>query len=167
MHHMTNDAGQRWPIRMVSPLEPGIVCADIEKMLQFYTRVLGLRFSTDAQASAQMSAAFGAAPSGFRIIRLITPYGELIKLVQPMRTAIQKKERCRWVFEGQGIAYLTFIVDDVEEVAALLRDNHVELMSDGPVEIREGIMAIFACDPEGNYLEFVQYANLDAYRQSV
>jgi catechol 2,3-dioxygenase-like lactoylglutathione lyase family enzyme len=151
---------------MVSALEPGIVCADIDNMLQFYTKVLGLRFSTDAEASAQMSAAFGAAPNGFRIIRLITPYGERIKLVQPKQTSIQKNERCHWVFEGQGIAYLTFVVDDVEEVTALLRDNHVALMSEGPVEIRKGIMAIFACDPEGNYLEFVQYEDLAAYQQN-
>jgi lactoylglutathione lyase len=163
---VTKGAGQAWPIRMVSALEPGIVCADIDHMLQFYTQVLGLRFSTDAEASAQMSAAFGAAPNGFRIIRLITPYGERIKLVQPKQTSIQKNERCRWVFEGQGIAYLTFVVDDVEEVTALLRDNHVALMSEGPVEIRKGIMAIFACDPEGNYLEFVQYEDLAAYQQN-
>jgi len=37
-------------------------------------------------------------------------------------------------------------------------------MSDGPVEIRKGITAIFTCDPEGNFLEFVQYADLASYR---
>ena len=33
-------------------------------------------------------------------------------------------------------------------------------MSNGPVEIRKGINAIFAKDPEGNFVEFVQYADI-------
>jgi lactoylglutathione lyase len=32
------------------------------------------------------------------------------------------------------------------------------------VEIRKGITAIFAKDPEGNFVEFVEYADLAAYR---
>ena len=43
---------QSWSLRMVAPLEPGIVCADLERMFQFYTEVLGLKFATDAEAGA-------------------------------------------------------------------------------------------------------------------
>jgi len=37
-------------------------------------------------------------------------------------------------------------------------------MSNEPVEIRQGITAIFAQDPEGNFIEFVEYADLASYR---
>jgi hypothetical protein len=37
-------------------------------------------------------------------------------------------------------------------------------MSKEPVEIRKGITAIFAKDPEGNFVEFVEYADLVSYR---
>ena len=80
---MSTHAKQSWSLRMVSPLEPGIVCIDMDRMLDFYTEVLGLKFVTDAEASPEMSKEFGTSPNGFRIIRLQTPYGERIKLVQP------------------------------------------------------------------------------------
>jgi catechol 2,3-dioxygenase-like lactoylglutathione lyase family enzyme len=149
---------------MVSPLEPGIVCVDIDRMLAFYTEVLGLKFVSDAQASPEMSTKFGTGPNGFRIIRLQTPYGERIKLVQPNRTSLKQSPVPDWVFERQGLAYLTFIIVDVNEVTARLKKFGVESFSEEPVEIREGITAIFARDPEGNFIEFVEYADLASYR---
>jgi catechol 2,3-dioxygenase-like lactoylglutathione lyase family enzyme len=153
-----------WSLRMVSPLEPGIVCVDIDRMLAFYTEVLGLKFVSDAQASPEMSTKFGTGPNGFRIIRLQTPYGERIKLVQPNRTSLKQSPVPDWVFERQGLAYLTFIIVDVNEVTARLKKFGVESFSEEPVEIREGITAIFARDPEGNFIEFVEYADLASYR---
>ncbi len=155
---------QAWSLRMVSPLEPGIVCVDIDRMLEFYTEIVGLKFVSDAEASVEMSTEFGTSPNGFRIIRLQTPYGERIKLVQPKKILPHKSPVPEWVFEGQGIAYITFVIVDVQEVATRLKKYSVELMSKGPVEIREGITAIFAKDPEGNFLEFVEYADLASYR---
>jgi catechol 2,3-dioxygenase-like lactoylglutathione lyase family enzyme len=164
IHDMTNPSKISWSLRMVSPLEPGIVCVDLDRMLDCYTEVLGLKFVSDTEAFAEMSTKCGTSPHGFRIIRLQTPYGERIKLVQPKKTALQQSQSPEWVFEGQGIAYITFVVADVKEVTARLKQYEVELMSQEPIEIREGITAIFTKDPEGNFLEFVEYANLPSYR---
>lgn len=153
-----------WSLRMVAPLEPGIVCIDLQQMFNFYTGVLGLRFATDAEAAPEMSTRFGTGPEGFRIIRLQTPYGERIKLIEPKNMPLRQSPSPDWVFARQGITYLTFVIASVEEVAARLKQHKVGLMSDGPVAIREGIRAIFARDPEGNFLEFVEYADLQSYR---
>lgn len=153
-----------WSLRMVAPLEPGIVCIDIDRMFAFYTGILGLQFATDAEAMPEMSTKFGTGPHGFRIIRLQTPYGERIKLIQPKKTVLRQRENPDWVFERQGIAYITFVVADVHEVVVRLKEHGVDLVSQVPVPIREGITAIFARDPEGNFLEFVQYADLASYR---
>jgi lactoylglutathione lyase len=155
---------QAWSLRMVAPLEPGIVCLDIDRMFKFYTQVLGLRFASDAEAGAEMSTKFGTGPNGFRIIRLQTPYGERIKLIQPKKAVLKPNESPEWVFYRQGIAYITFVIADVHEVASHLQKHAVDLVSDGPVPIREGITAIFARDPEGNFLEFVEYSDLASYR---
>jgi len=161
---MNDHAQQSWSLKMVVPLEPGIVCIDIDRMLEFYTDVLGLKFVSDAEASPEMSTEFGTGPNGFRIIRLQTPYGERIKLVQPKKTTLKQNPVPEWVFERQGIAYLTFIIADVHEVATRLKKYGVEFASKEPVEIRKGITAIFARDPEGNFIEFVEYADLASYR---
>jgi lactoylglutathione lyase len=113
-------------------------------MLGFYTEVLGLKFVSDAEASSEMSAKFGTWPHGFRIIRLQTPYGERIKLVQPKQTVLQPSRIPEWIFEGQGIASITFVIADVKEVTVRLKKYGVKLMSQESVEIREGITAIFA-----------------------
>jgi len=161
---MKTELKESWSLKMVSPLEPGIVCIDMDGMLTFYTEVLGLKFVSDAEATAEMSTEFGTSPNGFRIVRLQTPYGERIKLVQPKKTVLEPSLVPDWVFEGQGIAYITFVIADVHEVAARLQKYQVPVMSKGPIEIRKGITAIFAKDPDGNFVEFVQYANLAAYR---
>lgn len=155
---------QPWSLRMVAPLEPGIVCIDLEKMFNFYTEVMGLRFAADSEAQPEMSTLFGTGPHGFRIIRLQTPYGERVKLIQPKNTKLQQTPNPEWVFERQGIAYLTFVVTDVNEVVARLKSHQVDLVSNDAVNIREGINAIFVRDPEGNFLEFVQYDDLAGYR---
>jgi lactoylglutathione lyase len=155
---------EKWSLRMVAPLEPGIICADIEKMLCFYMDVLGLAIVSDAEATPQMSSEFKAAPSGYRIVRLQTPYGERIKLVQTSGLPRVTSERSTWTFERCGLTYLTFIVADIDEVASRLRVNAVTFVNKEPMEVRKGFRALFVTDPENNYLEFVQYADLAAYR---
>src|SRR5579864_355934 len=122
---------------MVAPLEPGIVCIDIDRMFDFYTGVLGLRLATDAEATPEMSTKFGTGRHGFRIIRLQTPYGERIKLVQPKKTVLKQNQIPEWVFERQGIAYLTFVIVDVNEVVTRLRKNRVALVKIGRASCRE------------------------------
>lgn len=161
---MNNDSNQGWSLKMAAPLEPGIVCVDIDRMLSFYTDVLRLQFVTDAEAFAETSTRFRTGPDGFRIIRLQTSCGERIKLVQPRKMTLAQSPVPEWVFARQGIAYLTFIVPDIHEIMARLKEYKVQRMSEEPVEIRKGIRAIFVCDPEGNFLEFVEYADLKAYR---
>ena len=161
---MKTEAQRPWHMKMVAPLEPGIVCVDIDAMLDFYTRVLGLTVTSDAEATPQMSALFGAAPHGFRIIRMQTPYGERIKLVQLKNGLAMRVPPPEWVFERQGFAYITFIVADIEEVAARLKACGVKLVRPEPVPVRKGFLALFAEDPEGNFVEFVEYEDLAAYR---
>jgi lactoylglutathione lyase len=161
---MNQSPDHSWSLRMVTPIEPGIVCLDLDRMLQFYTEVLGLKFATDAEASPEMSTEFGTGPHGFRIIRLQTPYGERIKLIQPNKIVLKQNPVSEWVFERHGITYITFVIAEVKEVTLRLKQFGVELMSKDPVEIRKGITAIFAKDPEDNFLEFVEYADVASYR---
>jgi lactoylglutathione lyase len=160
----SNHAAPSWSLKMATPLETGIVCLDIDRMLAFYTDVLGLKLVADAEATPEMSAKFGATPSGFRIVRLQTPYGERIKLVQPKKVLPKQTAAPEFVFERQGTAYITFVIFDIQDVAKRLKDHGIKLMSPEPVEIRKGVIALFAQDPEGNFVEFVEYPDLASYR---
>lgn len=156
-------AEQSFPFKMVAPLEPGIVVIDMERMLKFYTEVIGLKLVSDAQTTPELSTKFRATPHGYRIVRLQTPYGERIKLAQPRVPPVQNPVP-EWVYERQGLAYFTFIVDDLKPILARMKANGVKLVSEEPVEVRKGVIAQFVLDPEGNYVEFVEYPDIASYR---
>lgn len=155
---MNNEVRTPWALKMVSPVEPGIVCVDIDRMMEFYSGVLGLKLVSDAETSPEMSAEFGATPYGYRIVRLQTPCGEKIKLVQPAQVLARTNQPKEWVFERPGFAYITFVIENVRDVVERLRGMGARLISLEPVEIRKGLIAIFAEDPEGNFVEFVEYS---------
>lgn len=166
---LARDAGatvntrQASSLKMVAPLEVGIVCIDIDRMLDFYTKVVGLELVADDQASAEMSAKLGYTADGYRIVRLQTPNGERIKLIQA-KVPPQKTQDPEWVFDRQGLAFITFIVPDLEVITTRLRKQGVSLVSSEPVEVRKGVYAFMARDPEGNFVEFVKYADVASYR---
>lgn len=157
------NAQQSFSLKMVVPLEPGIVCVDIDRMLKFYAGVLGLKLVADAQTPPEMSKKFGATPDGYRIVRLQTPYGERIKLVQP-KVPPKQNSVPQWVYERQGFTYLTFVIADMNEVVKRLKENDVKFISPEPVEVRKGVFAMYVLDPEGNYVEFVEYPDVSSYR---
>lgn len=160
---MTNNQTASWSLKMVAPLEPGIICRDITTMLTFYEGLLGLKLVADAKATAEMSARFGASPEGYRIVRLQTPYGERIKLIQTA-AGIDDPPIPEWVFQRRGLAYLTFIVPSIDDVFAQVKEKQVQLVSPEPIEVRPGFRALFVADPEGNFIEFVEYADIATYR---
>jgi lactoylglutathione lyase len=45
-----------------------------------------------------------------------------------------------------------------------LKANHSKLLSEEPVEVRKGVFGQFLLDPEGNFLEFVEYPDIASYR---
>jgi len=161
---LNSAAHQPWSLKMTVPLEPGIVCNNIDVMLEFYTGVLGLKLVADAKTTPELSTRFGATPHGYRIVRLQTPYGERIKLVQPNQDAPKPRAVPKWVYERHGLAYLTFVIAGMQEVMKHLKAHGVRLMSEEPIEVRPGVFALYSLDPEGNYLEFVEYPDPSAYR---
>jgi lactoylglutathione lyase len=102
-----------WSLKMTVPMELGISTVDIDRMLKYYTEVLGLKLVADVKTPPEMSTRAGATPYGYRIVRLQTPYGERIKLVQAGKPP-KLNEVPNYVCERQGFAYLTFIIADLD-----------------------------------------------------
>jgi lactoylglutathione lyase len=161
---MVKKAAQPWSLKMTAPLESGIVCNDIEPMLTFYVDVLGLRLVADASTTPELSRRLGGTPHGYRIVRLQTPYGERIKLVQPAKQPPKPNPVPEWLYERHGISYLTFVIDGIKRVAKHLKEHGVKLISDEPIEVRNGVFALYSIDPEGNFIEFVEYPDIASYR---
>jgi catechol 2,3-dioxygenase-like lactoylglutathione lyase family enzyme len=157
-------AQSSFSLKMTVPLEPGIVCINIDRMLKYYVDIIGLKLVADAKTPPELSKKFGATPHGYRIVRLQTPYGERIKLVQPNQDLPKQNPVPEWVYQRQGITYLTFVIANMTETVKRLKEHGVKLVSPEPIEVRPGVFALYTLDPEGNYVEFVEYPDVASYR---
>ena len=151
-------------MKMVAPLEVGLCCADLDALAAFYVEELGFTQVDVIDVPAENAARAMLCACAYRVTRLQSPHGERVKLLQPAVPAAARVATAR-ILDERNTAYLTFIVDDLRTMLARLLDSGIEVMT-GPemVEVRPGTFLVFARDPEGNILEFVEYADVTAYR---
>jgi lactoylglutathione lyase len=150
-------------MKMVAPLEPAIVCFDMERMLRFYVEILGLQLVADVQAAPDIGKQIHISQHGYRIVRLQTSYGERIKLIVS-NVPPKPHPAYDYVYECQGHAYLTFIVSNMKELLPKLAEHNIPVVSDGVVQVRPGVFACFIKDPEGNFIEIADYPDIAMYR---
>ena len=150
-------------MKSVSPFEVGFAVSDIDALLPFYTEVLGFTVFSDLLVPPEKSAPTGLSPTGYRVVRLETNLGNRYKLAQPAAPP-ELSGPVEFALQKQGGAYVTFIVDGLKALQQRLKEHGARIMSDGIVQVRPGVGLLLAQDPEGNYLEFVQYDDLNSYR---
>jgi len=153
-----------WSLKMTAPLEMVYSVNDIDTMIDFYTEILGLKVVSDANVPAEITEKNGQTPHGLRVVRLATPYGEWIRLVQAGRPPEPDKVP-KYIFERHGIVYCSFVVSDIDSIVDRLKENEVKLYNQGEkVEVRPGLFIVYALDPEGNIIEFLEIEDIDTYR---
>lgn len=149
-------------VMMKAPIEVGISVTDIERATAFYETALGFERVSEAELPVERAVLAGFGPVSFRMVRMQTNYGERIKLLQP---APEAQEPNRTSILGQaGLAYLTFVVADIDAAMQRLLAAGVQFMSPEPIQTRPGTRLAFFRDSEGNALELVEYEDLTAYR---
>lgn len=152
-------------LTMTVPLEVGIGCNDLPTMRHFYEQVLGLQFVSEARVPPQTAQRYRMASGSATVVRLQTPYGERIKLVAPDAPAPLPAHHAEHVFDQANVMYLTFIIRDIQAVAArVLAQGGRAMSGPEPIESRPGLFVVFLRDPEGNVVELVQYDDVAAYR---
>src|SRR5690606_31969381 len=107
-------------MKMMAPIEIGICCTDLERLRRFYVDVLGCTPVNEIEVPAEKSRPAALAENGYRVARLQTPWGERLKLLQPA-TAPENAPATEWILSRRGLAYITFIVDDLNTIIARLK----------------------------------------------
>ncbi len=150
-------------MKTTAPFEIGLVVADVDRLLPFYRDLLGFTVIGDLEVPAERSRRSGLAADGYRIVRLESSGGDRLKLAQPGGCAADRAP-AEWAMNRPGGCYVTFIVEDLVGLHRRLVQAGVPIGSDGIVELRAGLRLVLAVDPEGNFLEFLQYDDVLAYR---
>ncbi len=152
-------------MKLVAPLEVGICVENLPEMVDFYRNILGAIYVTTNDVSAEKSTPAGFCATGYQIVRLQLSTGERIKLVRPNEISIAPSH-ADFVLDRRGLVFLTFIIDDLDAMIDELVKAGAPLRS-GPkkMEIRDGVYLCFTQDPEGNYIELVEYRDIGEYRR--
>jgi lactoylglutathione lyase len=147
----------------VAPFEFGLVATDIDAMLAFYVGVLGLTVLSDLDVAAEKSRLTGLAPDGYRVVRLESNRDDRLKLARPA-AGPQPAAPGDYAMQRRGGCYVTFIVDELRSLHERMVGAGTTIRSQGVVALRPGVWLVLATDPEGNFLEFLQYDDLASYR---
>lgn len=152
-------------MKTTAPFEIGLVVDDIDRELAFYRDLLGLVVIGDVEVPGERSRRSGLAADGYRVVRLESATGDRLKLARPTRCA-PSVSAGRYAMERAGSAYVTFIVEDLAALHERLVRAGVDRRSDGIVELRAGLRLLLVADPEGNFVELLEYDDVAAYRAS-
>jgi hypothetical protein len=150
-------------MKTAAPFEMGLVVADVDRVLPFYRDLLDFAVIGDLKVPAERSRRSGLAADGYRIVRLESSGGDRLKLAQPGSCGAAGAP-AEWAMSRPGGCYVTFIIEDLVALYPRLLQAGTPIRSDGIVELRAGLRLLLALDPESNFLEFLQYDDVLAYR---
>ncbi len=140
----------------------GITVSDIQRSLDFYTKILPFESVSDVEVTGEayehLMGVFGLRMRVVRL-RLGREFIELIQFLAPRGRPIPVDSRSndRW------FQHIAIIVSDMEKAYAHLRTHNVEHASTGPQRLPDwnpnagGIKAFYFRDPDGNHLEILQF----------
>jgi catechol 2,3-dioxygenase-like lactoylglutathione lyase family enzyme len=140
----------------------GVVVSDMDRSLDFYTRVLSFSVVSDREVTGShwehLTGVFGArlrlarlalGDEGIELIQYLTPPGRPIPA--------DSRSNDRW------FQHVAIIVSDMDKAYATLRRNRVRYTSTEPQTLPDlnikaaGIRAFYFRDPDGNPLEILQF----------
>ncbi len=155
-----SSAGEKIHIRAVGPI--AITVEDMDRSVDFYTRVLTFEKISDAEvAGDDVEHLFGVFGSRVRIVtlKLGSESIELLQFLAPKGRPIPVDSRSNDVW----FQHIAIIVSDMDRAYAVLRQNKVEHASSGPQRLPDwnknagGVKAFYFKDPDEHPVEILQF----------
>jgi len=134
-----------------------IIVEDLDRMVEFYTKVLGLKLKRDfGIESEEFRKGIGIKDAKAKGAHLMVPDSNVeIELFQFIDNhSVEEKTS---IANMIGYRHMAFIVDDLDKSFEILKGNGVEFFSD-PITVNEpesvrGFRFVYFRDPEGNIIE--------------
>ena len=142
-----------------------IVCGDLEHMVDFYTRLLGMRETKRVTISGEwVAATVGMAEVHADVVYLEFDSGPRIELIRYNKPVMERPKDVDRP-NAPGVRHLAFTVSDIESLVAKLREQGVQFFSEVQTvpsaqvtyanDVRKRL--VYFQDPEGNLLELCEY----------
>jgi catechol 2,3-dioxygenase-like lactoylglutathione lyase family enzyme len=146
---------------LVGIFHGGVTVSDLDRSLEFYQGVVGLRVAARRDATEEYLRRIHGLP--FTVVRMafleIPNSTTLIELLE-----YQGVDHHPPTYQPSDPAtgHLCFLVSDIQAMDARMRSAGAKARSDGPIEItagpNKGAWAVYFEDPDGYPVEFIQRA---------
>ncbi len=136
----------------------GIVCSDIERLVDFYTQAVGMTELSSFDVDAALGQAVGLTDNqAFKVHVLVLGKGETATKVKLMefKKAPGKKANQDFIHSTLGMRYTTFFVKDITVANMRMIAYGSMPLSKGLQEIPDGRFLGLYRDPDGNFIELV------------
>ena len=136
----------------------GIVVTDMERSLEFYRDILGLKPVIDFTEKGQfIDTISNAGGIDLRMVKLIAEDGSMIELLHYV--SHPQPERGENKLYETGPTHVAFTIDDVDKTYADWISKGVKCNSKPTVAPDRKAKLFFCQDPDNTYLEIVQVLN--------
>ena len=139
-------------------IDLGIVVADLERSLQFYTKAVGFESTGEFTASVDLTRDSGLSAGEELVVKKLAlgkdPGATTIKLMQPAKAA--KTTDQSYITSSLGFSYLTIRVKSTQAALERLKKAGVKVLAKGPKVLPGNEVALTVVkDPDGNFVELV------------
>ena len=136
----------------------GFVVRDLERSVAFYTEVMGLETLMQLEIDGEFAArVVGFEDAHLKVALLNMGDGHNLELVQYIYPPSAEGQINR---NDLGASHLAFFVENIEEYYATMSQKGLRFIGPPPSLTQDGkvvIKAIYAQDPDNNWLEFVEF----------
>lgn len=144
------------PADSVGEIQIGLVCSNLNRSLEFYKNIVGMKetggFEVDGQFGTDSGLSAGKAFSVKTLKLDDTPGGTTLKLACCSdTTAVQP----RFVTDAPGVKYLTFELKSIKAVKERIAKNGIPILGNGPVNLGGTTELVLIRDPDGVFVEFI------------
>ncbi len=136
----------------------GITVSNIDRSIAFYRNIMGFEVTDKERCTGELFEKVTGVPGAEIDIAYVKAPGQVLELL----CYLKPEDRVRSTLRpcDSGALHLSFRVKNIESVIQAIKAggfeavNPIQTVGDGP---RRGLRAIYARDPDGVVLEFMEY----------
>ncbi|OIP83999.1 MAG: hypothetical protein AUK44_03745 [Porphyromonadaceae bacterium CG2_30_38_12] len=140
-----------------SAISVGVLVQDMDKSLEFYTKVVGMiqvrEFSIDTEKAGRMGLTNGK-PFSVKVLKLENVVNatewKLVSFGKKTKLAKQK-----FIDDDNGIRYATIFVKSMQPLLERIKKYGVKTYGQSPTMLDETRQFVLLKDPDGNFIEFI------------
>lgn len=135
----------------------GLVVRNLERSLQFYRDILGLKIRSQMiESGFYIERLVGIPGAQLEWIKLETPDGALLELIEYKNRTSTVDFSHEKRSDDLGFSHVAFTVENLESLYETLRDRGYKSIYPPQLSPDGNVMVMYCCDPDGIIVELVE-----------